>query len=393
MRVRLVQSSPRLPRLLGAASLVGVLSPLLLRIVAASLGMQKPLWWATFVGASWVGALVAGLGALALLARRPAIEADVRAFPGGFAIDTAEGERRILEAELATVGVVAVGARGRIELRLRDGAELTLGVDDLGAAFGLVEQARLGQGSRISTEVGAARYGLGLGAATLFSFLFAVVIAGQVGRGAPSVTTAFTWLLGSLATFALAALVSRAPRIELGPDGLTVHARRGTRRVAHRALQRVEEARDGLRLVLADGSSVLVPIEPTHALRGSLAARLSRAITERDDGAASLLRRRGRAVEEWRAALVGLVTDEYRGVSPEDAARVLEAEGSTGEQRVGAALALAALPAGPARVRVAAEACVDPRMRVALEKAADGSLGEEELAFLEQEGDRARSVT
>jgi len=109
-----------------------------------------------------------------------------------------------------------------------------------------------------------------------------------------------------------------------------------------------------------------------------------------------VLARAGRPVTAWKEALGSLVVKSgYRaaGHDLEAVMRVVEDVAAPLEQRVAAALA--ARPHGgeavEKRIRIAAAACVEPRVRVALEKASAGALEDEALAEIGAE--EARSAT
>jgi hypothetical protein len=93
------------------------------------------------------------------------------------------------------------------------------------------------------------------------------------------------------------------------------------------------------------------------------------------------LGRQGRSLETWRRELM---SSDYResAVRSEEASLILAAGSSAPDERIGAALVLAEAGARD-RVRVAASACLDPRVRVALERVADDSLDEETAARAE----------
>ena len=72
-------------------------------------------------------------------------------------------------------------------------------------------------------------------------------------------------------------------------------------------------------------------------------------------------------------------------ISTEDAERILHAGAASHDERVGAAMVLASRAAEGdkrERIRVAASACIDQRLRVALERVADDTLDEETLTKL-----------
>jgi hypothetical protein len=105
------------------------------------------------------------------------------------------------------------------------------------------------------------------------------------------------------------------------------------------------------------------------------------------------LSRAGRPLAEWRSALAQLVAKGgYRalGHDLEAVMRIVEDAAAPLEQRVAAALA--AKPHGgeavAERIRIAAEACAEPRLRVALEKASAGEIDDEEMEAIGEAAER-----
>lgn len=103
-----------------------------------------------------------------------------------------------------------------------------------------------------------------------------------------------------------------------------------------------------------------------------------------------VLARNARPIGEWRRALTGVMTKSgYRsaGHDLEEVMRIVEDPRAPAEQRVAAAVAVR--PHGGAavqeRIRVAALASVEPRLRVTLEKASSGELEDAELEALAAE--------
>src|SRR5262249_33072149 len=93
--------------------------------------------------------------------------------------------------------------------------------------------------------------------------------------------------------------------------------------------------------------------------------------------------RGGRSVRDWRASLreIARRNATYRstGLSPEDLQAVLESPTASVERRIGAAIVLTERATEGrsgllGRIRIAAEACACERVRVALERVAEGEL-------------------
>ena len=117
---------------------------------------------------------------------------------------------------------------------------------------------------------------------------------------------------------------------------------------------------------------------------------------------ATMLARAGRSIEDWRRALRGAREQgtSYRlpAIPVEQLWRIIEAPSGAAEARAAAAVALSQQldDAGRARLRVAAERCAAPRLRVALETVAergDDRAVDDALAQVEPIQPLARSAT
>jgi hypothetical protein len=206
---------------------------------------------------------------------------------------------------------------------------------------------------------------------------------------------------GWLATVAMIALVRAAvravrrvfgpARLVIGADGVVVRGRFRDRFVPHARIAAVEVAAQRIELRLDDGSTVRAKARHlTQEEQVELSTRLEDArrafrAGAADQAALARLDRRGRAPAAWRDALRALLVDAsgYRegSLSREDLLRVVESPAAPVERRIGAAVALSAdgAPEDRARIRVAAEACANPRVRVALAQAASGEVEEAAL--------------
>lgn len=166
--------------------------------------------------------------------------------------------------------------------------------------------------------------------------------------------------------------------LEVGIDGVLVAGRvisfREIRAVSHHGRTVLIERVDGTDPASHDVASVEV------------ASALVSKISERRKAAATTLpqlARDGRPLEAWKR---DLRSNDYRTrvITSDEAIHVLRSGMVSAEERVGAALALAASDNEEHRglVRVAAQECVDPNVRVALSRALDDSLDEETMATL-----------
>lgn len=222
---------------------------------------------------------------------------------------------------------------------------------------------------------------LGIGAYYIGSFaamipLFIVLALGHFGE-----PPAFTGLLlGPAAILAHTWLktLARAPSLTVGEDGVVLRTGRKRRVIPRADLVGVEQYVPGAPalLKLRNGGS--------HALAGSSIdierrAAAARLVWERFFAEppapirAAELGRNGRSVADWRAHVRSLFESGYRtaGTTIDDASAILHSPNATPDERVGAALALRVAGEPPERVRVAASAMVDDRVRVALEELAD----------------------
>jgi hypothetical protein len=103
-----------------------------------------------------------------------------------------------------------------------------------------------------------------------------------------------------------------------------------------------------------------------------------------DGNVSDLLDRRGRSFDAWKSALERLdpITDYRVGYQREDLVGVAEDAAQSPERRVAAAIAVRAAEddAKTSRVRVAADTCVDPDLKHAIEQAiAEGEILEAEI--------------
>jgi hypothetical protein len=185
--------------------------------------------------------------------------------------------------------------------------------------------------------------------------------------------------------------------LSIGSDGILVH--KGVRKT-FLPYSRVTSAMIGggqayfhVTIVLSGGEIMTVPAASrdqadavVRQIDAAIQAFETRGRADLVDG----LGRNGRPANAWRAALKAVMTEgAYRQmpVGAEQLLRIAEDPGVPEDVRVGAVLALKSPgdEAAGKRIRVAAEACASPRVRVALRRAADGVIADAELAELEAE--------
>lgn len=207
------------------------------------------------------------------------------------------------------------------------------------------------------------------------------------------------------------------PEVTIGSDGVIVAGGsiRAKKRfypldkVASVDVVRAPNARNQtltvVKLRMVDGSDAdiasFLSTARTEALADTLANRVREAIAARDAApaaeASSLLDDVGESVGAWLGSLRKLATqgDGYRStaLTRDRLVALVDDARAALRSRIGAAVLLAekADAEGLARVRVAADACAAPRVRLALEKVADGAIDQAaiEAALAEEEADSA----
>lgn len=219
------------------------------------------------------------------------------------------------------------------------------------------------------------------------------------------------WMLSMVASLALPAFLGlrslERPVVVVGDDGVRIRGVGRRAFVRYADIARVEDDGKGVVLVRRNGRSVSLRTwchgmralgTPGHTDeararaerdRDALGAAIRARMAGHDAGLAAsklaLLDRKGRPVEQWRGDLVRLVGggSDYRRVAFDQAelAAVLDDGTATAERRIGAALALAASDreAAAPRLRVAASASANDRLRIALEKVGDGALDDADV--------------
>ena len=215
-------------------------------------------------------------------------------------------------------------------------------------------------------------------------------------------------VVAGLVAFGLVLFASRWPRYVVGRDGILVRGLFGTRFVPAADVRRVvalpsrmlmpvswifstpvirvERMRNG---VIEPPLVLRVPEGQVEALTARMHEAFSPAARARG-GAASIaparlasFDRAGQPVAAFRAALARMLAEKHfreAGVTREDAIAALEDPRVAPAQRVAAAVALASTDA-EARLRIAEAAAqaTHPRVRVALERLADGDLEADEV--------------
>jgi hypothetical protein len=333
-----------------------------------------------------LGLAVAWLGVGGLLytwARKPcAIERAARAHADARGL-TVDG-KLVLEAARVTGGwlqprshappLVHVCARGRpdVELVVRDleqGRALlcALEVDPAHASAQYSVLARpLGEPRAFAR------------AATILGLVLAFgIVAGQTAPAALA--------LAVVALVVLFVSVAAPTHVTVGADGVHLRWVGTSRFVPWSAVVGIEVYDGGVVLVLDGGEwlTLRVPAdhERHHPERDVMVERMrvawrAQAGARGDETAARLVRRAGGRTREWVRALRAILRSDwgYRGsaVPPERLWRIVEDPRADRAARTGAAVALAPSldDCGRERLRAAASACAEPRVRIALATAA-----------------------
>jgi hypothetical protein len=206
------------------------------------------------------------------------------------------------------------------------------------------------------------------------------------------------YLLPMLAV-ALVMAMAMPSAVEVGADGVMIRAPWGRRFVPMGSVSRVEaydesyrnRSLHGVLLKLHDGGEVKIPVGARRGDETSAAALLERVREAVDtyrrgdvEGASALLDRGDRSVGDWitylRSVGVGAnVTLRSAPLLPERLWRIVESASAKPADRAAAAVALAATGEDRTRLRVAADAVVEPKLRVALATAANTDVDDEAL--------------
>jgi hypothetical protein len=325
-------------------------------------------------------------------------------------VDHGGGEIRVQRERL-----VAAQIRAReciVELHLVGGDVLRVRVPALDDA------RRLARATGLDASRSALRVPLGASAFldrpfSSHIFRLAFLVTFILARAAPTRLSAAVVALSVFVTMLLAlgrALLS-ATELVIGADGVTVRGFLRERFIAYDRLLGLDAPAPRvpgvgvIALRLVDGTAVALTTRDLSAdARVELLARFEEASRAWRPGGVDTvvenrLARRGRPVEQWRASLRQALesAEGYREepLTREALLRVLASPAAAAERRIGAALALTPERHAGAQesVLAAALACANPRLRIALEQAAEGDLDEAALdeAIADEERSRLAS--
>jgi hypothetical protein len=330
-----------------------------------------------FFGALWALVAVAlTLTAYALALLPATFSGALEVTPEGLSI----GTRAVPRGEVLSALVVPRDGHEAVEIELADGERLTARCAGT-EARALVEALAV---RRLRVPLARDTYRLVHLPVALFAVVLAVALGVLVTGAAGLGYEAAGWSIVAgtpgmaIAVYTLLQRLVRPPVAVVGDDGVRIERSLGRRHMAH-----------GEPLDLKGGLLL-------DRARVDAVSRLSE---ERAKGAAevderlALFDRRGGTLEAWRARVAkAMDASSYRDapVTVEDAAAVLRSAKASPEQRVGAALALRAAGEPAEKIRVAAGAIVDERVRVAIERVAEDDEPAVERALEESAMELAR---
>lgn len=306
-------------------------------------------------------------------------------------VEGTDGMLAVPRSEITDGWVEPFGQGGhRVVLRHRDGDLGVVEVESLAAGNAILEAVgfsadRHALRVRTSGNEGQTLREMALVGAAFFLSIPLLALGLAEDPGSLALAGAAT-----AATLGVTALLARAtikPVVRVGIDGIAITRGRERTFVPVREVTSVNMTSTGIELWTSTG-------QRPHLLRcwgvqqAALFARIQEVVRGFGGAAASAaqlarLDRQGRDLAGWREALRRVASDDagdYRriGLAREDLARLLAQGDAPAERRIGAALALASSgdPAERERVRIAARACAEDELRVALERIAEDEADE-----------------
>jgi Lon protease-like protein len=312
---------------------------------------------------------------------------DVVVDADGVKLERGPFARHIARSKIAGGLVVSKAGKPAVELQLESGNAVRIACESPAEAERILEVLALDPGKR-RVAVGPGRDAPLPLWMSLFAWVTALVtvlpmrkLSSELGLGGMGFAV---WLVGStVAAWALARALT--PReVVVGTDGLLVHQLFRKRFIPYAEITQCAHVRnEGLVISLTGGERLRIGSrhaggEYIDALVDRIAA--ARASVGGTSPAATVARleRDGRPLAGWRQALHAIVTGEGYRSGPLERADLLSALDDVAaptDRRIGAALALRELgdDEARARIRVAAAAAANDRLRIAL----DGIGGDE----------------
>jgi hypothetical protein len=367
---------------------------------------------------SWFGFLVAMLFALGIAV---GVFGAVRATRKNQRVTVADGvlmlgERRVERSTIDSGYVVHHAEYDCVELQLQGGEPLSLRVAG-GQGNALLDLLELGASQRrarvpLTTPGERALIGFGGGAlgplALVMVFGLVTAVLPQSLHSSMLASPFFSPVAAALAVSGAVFTASRAmksvPDIEIGVDGVAYadHGflrKRDPKFVAFDDVEKVQTETFGTgriqaaRIVLVHGSGDRTVVGQLHITKReqieAIAARIRSALAAFRAGEgdyARVLERATQPVDAWLERLRALARGGggYRelALADEELGRVVSDPKAPADVRVGAAVVLSSREdaAVRERVRIAADTAASPRLRVALESVASGSIDESAVA-------------
>jgi len=299
---------------------------------------------------------------------------------------TKSREERVARREV-TSGYT-IPRTGEVKLELTGARGLRLELQEGDAGERLLE--RLGQSVRsralaapLRGELGALTKGL---VALLVSSVASLALFGSFFGPQHLLVTLFVSLAASTTFTAFVLRRFGWPKVYVGIDGVRVAGGLRARFVPYVDIGPVHEMSGELQVALRDGTLLhLQTVGQSHDEIAALARRIEQGRAACLTGATNdlgALGRDGRSIHQWNVDVrrTAIASGGFReqALGREDYERLLLDARAPTDQRIGAALALRAVdPDAPARIRVAATASANEKLRVALEACARADEGEE----------------
>lgn len=388
--------------LLGFGAFAMFLLPLGIMMVGGGIfGMQKPVAWELILSASWlsaIGMLIgAGLSRIGEAARRGrlVIEGGAVAITRGSVTTTVPAGAVVGGSVTPQIGV------SLLSLGLADGRQVHAEVPSEAAGRRALEALRIDPMGR--PLVGRFKTGALRGLAGFGAMLAAALLGGWLKSTVHLGTfSGVVWLVVCSVLIGAWLTWTRPPEISVGADGVRIRGKAGARFIPLAEIESVKV--DGfatlvlhLRGGTEDRTTVALGNGP---LLAAVAHRIGLALSTLNHADASatrmaLLARGTRSFADWKRELAGRVRRrDYRhaALAEGELEAIVGSASASVEQRLGAAIALREGGGEEARkrIRIAAEQCVNQRVRFALEEMAAG--GEDEERAVEEALDAERST-
>lgn len=390
---RVVLSRGRLGGFLGEAAIIAA---------ALLLGAFLPGWLGLdFSGAVLAGVVGAPIATMTALARRRIIAqgaGSIGVVDGDLVLTQGREKKQIPLADLASGR--SSPRRGEVDFELRNGGHVVAAIANPADAERLLAAAGLDASKRtMRFELGENTF------LTWMTFLCGPSVVAPVTVVLADLTP-FPWIAGMVLfpllfvlLFYLVRAAWGAAKFIVGADGIVINRAFGDEFVPYARVASIAMSHDHVSLRLDNGKRVRARARHLDDVQqGELKARIDAAIQafQRGENAAeslSQLDRAGRPIAAWRTALGGLLEQQasYRAspLTRDQLLAVLESAAAPAERRLAAAVSLSA--SGDAevatKIRIAAEACARPRVRIALSGLAEGEIDDAaiEAALAEDE--------